>query len=386
MTLQALLFSADDAASEVLGRVLPSLGIAGERSSDLETAIARIEQQKFDALLIDFENPEAAEAIIEQARRLGSGHPPLTVALVADPSRVRDILSGGAQFVLYKPISEQKARAGLRAASAMLSRERRRAYRVPVQAPVELTLPDTRHIEAILLDLSESGMDILTAEAQCPGALVEFRFLLPDGSLEIAAHGQVAWANPNGQTGVHFIDIPEDIKVEMREWLKTAATTPGAGPNETVPHCKLTDLSLGGCYLRTDAPFPERSLIDLCLKTEELEVHTEGMVRVAHPSYGMGIEFPSRTEQQRDQVTDLINSLRSSPETMLALNVSPRALVADLTQFEHSGPRPDSSSEEPGYEMEDPLLDLLRRGATMQQEDFVTELSHQRTPEELTSR
>jgi hypothetical protein len=153
-----------------------------------------------------------------------------------------------------------------------------------------------------------------------------------------------------------------------------------------VPHCKLTDLSLGGCYLRTDAPFPERSLIDLCLKTEELEVHTEGMVRVAHPSYGMGIEFPSRTEQQRDQVTDLINSLRSSPETMLALNVSPRALVADLTQFEHSGPRPDSSSEEPGYEMEDPLLDLLRRGATMQQEDFVTELSHQRTPEELTSR
>jgi CheY-like chemotaxis protein len=386
MTLQALLFSADDAASDVLGRVLPSLGIAGERSSDLETAIARIEQQKFDALLVDFEDPEAAETIIEQARRLGSGHPPLTVALVSDPSRVREILSGGAQFVLYKPISEQKARAGLRAASAMLSRERRRAYRVPVQAPVELTLPDTRHIEAILLDLSETGMDILTAEAQCPGALVEFRFLLPDGSLEIAAHGQVAWANPNGQTGVHFIDIPEDIREELREWLKTAATTAGAGPNETVPHCQLTDLSLGGCYLKTDAPFPERSLIDLCLKTEEMEVHTEGMVRVAHPCYGMGIEFPSRTEEQRQQVTELINSLRSSPETMLALNVSPRALLADLTQFEHPGQHLVGSTDEPADEMDDPLLDLLRRGAMLQQDDFLAELGRQRTPEELTSR
>jgi CheY-like chemotaxis protein len=388
MTLQALLFSADDAACDVLSRVLPALGIAGERSSDPETAIARIEQQKFDALLVDFENREAAEAIVEQARRLGSGHPPLTVALVKDPSRVREILSGGAQFVLYKPISEQKARAGLRAASAMLSRERRRAYRIPVQAPVELTLPDTRHIEAILLDLSESGMDVLTAEAQCPGALLEFRFLLPDGSLEIAAHGQVAWANPNGQTGVHFIDIPDDIRAELREWLKTAATTPGAGPNETVPYCKLTDLSLGGCYLKTDAPFPERSLIDLCLKTDEIEVHTEGMVRVAHPSFGMGIEFPSRTEEQRQQVAELINSLRSSPETMLALNVSPRELVADLSQFEHSGPQLGSSSSSDAQpdEMDDPLLDLLRRGSTLQQDDFLDELSRQRSPEEITSR
>jgi hypothetical protein len=301
---------------------------------------------------------------------------------------VREILSGGAQFVLYKPISEQKARAGLRAASAMLSRERRRAYRIPVQAPVELTLPDTRHIEAILLDLSETGMDVLTAEPQCPGALLEFRFLLPDGSLEIAAHGQVAWANPNGQTGVHFIDIPDDIRGELREWLKTAATTPGAGPNETVPYCKLTDLSLGGCYLQTDAPFPERSLIDLCLKTDEIEVHTEGMVRVAHPSYGMGIEFPSRTEEQRQQVTELINSLRSSPETMLALNVSPRELVADLSQFEHPGSQMGSSnsSEAPADEMDDPLLDLLRRGSTLQQDDFLDELSRQRTPEEVTSR
>jgi CheY-like chemotaxis protein len=386
MTLQALLFSADDAACAVLGRVLPALGIAGERSSDRETALARIAQQKFDALLVDFENPEAAESIIEHARRLGSGHPPLTVALVSDPSRVRDILSGGAQFVLYKPVSEQKARAGLRAASAMLSRERRRAYRIPVQAPVELTLPDTRHIEAILLDLSETGMDVLTSEPQCPGALVEFRFLLPDGSLEIAAHGQVAWANPNGQTGVHFIDIPEDIRLELRQWLKTAATTPGAGPNETVPYCKLTDISLGGCYLKTDAPFPERSLIDLCLKTEEMEVHTEGMVRVAHPSYGMGIEFPSRTEAQRFQVTELINSLRSSPETMLALNVSPRALVADVNQFEHPAPNSTGSKDETTEEMDDPLVDLLRRGATLQQDDFLAELTRQRTPQELISR
>jgi hypothetical protein len=32
--------------------------------------------------------------------------------------------------------------------------------------------------------------------------------------------------------------------------------------------------------------------------------------------------------------------------------------------------------------MEDPLLELLRRGTTLQQDDFLSELRHQRSPEE----
>jgi len=42
----------------------------------------------------------------------------------------------GANFVLYKPISVSQAQASLRAATALLKRERRRAFRVPVQVPV----------------------------------------------------------------------------------------------------------------------------------------------------------------------------------------------------------------------------------------------------------
>lgn len=371
--------STDDSAADVLGRVLPTLGMAMDRSSDPETTIARIHQQKFDALIVDFDDAKAADDVLQEAKKVGSG--PLSIALVADTAKVRGILSGGAHFVLYKPLTEEAVKAGLRAASALLSRERRRAFRVPVQAPVEITLPDTRKLDGILLDLSETGMDVLTAEPQVPGALIGFHFQLPDGSVEIAAHGQVAWANPNGQTGVYFLDIPQELSAQLGNWLKAAATTTGAGPNETVPHCKLTDLSLGGCYLETDAPFPERALIDLCLKTEELEVHTEGMVRVAHPGRGMGVEFPSRTSEQRAQVGNLISFLRNCPETMLELVISPRALVADITQFEPGDRTPEESAEE----MEDPLLELLRRGTSLQQDDFLAELQHQRNPEDVAS-
>jgi c-di-GMP-binding flagellar brake protein YcgR len=243
-------------------------------------------------------------------------------------------------------------------------------------------LPDTVKIEGILLDLSETGMDVLTAEAQVPGALLNFRFQLPDGSLEVRAQGHVAWANQNGQTGVQFLDLDESIKVHLKAWLKAAAGPNIAGPEETVSHCKLTDLSLGGCYVETDSPFPEHVLVDLCLRAQEMAVHTEGMVRVAHPGHGMGVEFPSRTAEQRAEVGNLISLLRSCPESMLELSVSPRALTADLSQFERSPELADGATEETApEELEDPLLELLRQGPTLQQDDFLAELRRQRSGE-----
>jgi CheY-like chemotaxis protein len=379
MTLLALLVSTDDSASEILGRVLPASGIAVERFSDLATAIDRLHQQRFDALILDFEDPKAAAEVLEEARQLNSGTAPVTVALVAERAKARDILSGGAHFVLYKPLSDDKAKTGLRAVAALLNRERRRAYRVPVQAPVELILPDTRKAEGILLDLSETGMDVLTAEPQAPGALLNFRFQLPDGSLEVHAHGQVAWANPNGQTGVHFLDVDEATKAQLQVWLQAAAVTHGARPEETVPHCKLSDLSLGGCYVESDSPFPERALVDLCLRTADMAVHTEGMVRVAHPGHGMGVEFPSRTPEQRSQVGNLISFLRNCPESMPELIVSPRALTADLSQFERTPELTDETRDD----LEDPLLDLLRQGSALQQDDFIAELRRQRSGESV---
>jgi hypothetical protein len=66
---------------------------------------------------------------------------------------------------------------------------------------------------------------------------------------------------------------------------------------------------------------------------------------------------------------------------MPELSISPRALVADLTQFEPAD-KPTASARD---EMEDPLVELLRRGASLQQEDFLAELQHQRNPEETAS-
>ena len=370
MTLQALLVSKDDDASEALSRILAGFGVPVERSSDPEIAAGRLAAQKFDEVIVDFDQPEAAALVLRNATHPARGNGLVIVALISDESKVRSVFGAGAHFALNKPILLEQAKGCLRAATAMLKRERRRAFRVPVQASVVLSVAGTNEIEGILLDLSESGMDVLAAQPLCPSVVVSFRFTLPGGSAEIEAQGQVSWATPNGQSGVRFLDMPETQSTILKEWLVANSPQAPSDDAEIFSQGKLTDLSLGGCYVETESPFPEGALLDLCLKAAEMECHAEGLVRVMHPGLGMGIEFAWRTNEQREKVREFIQFLKSRAGTLPELLISPRSLVADAAEFNSSN---DSPSEE------DFLLELLRTGQTMDREQFIAELRQQRS-------
>jgi hypothetical protein len=227
-------------------------------------------------------------------------------------------------------------------------------------------------VEGILLDLSTGGMDVLAAKPLPSAALVRVSFELPDGSAGIEVDAEIAWSANNGQTGLRFLDMDEKMREEMGEWL--AAHSHDALPEEpeAVTQCKLTDLSLGGCYVQTESPFPQSSAIDLCLRAAGMEIHAEGLVRVMHPGHGMGIEFPARTEDQRKSVGEFIEFLTGQPGATPQLETSPRSLVASAVDLSHT-----SSAE---TDPEDPLLELLRTGNALEEEAFLAELHRQRTP------
>jgi CheY-like chemotaxis protein len=376
MTFQSLLVSKDDQASDVLTPVLAGFGL-GVQCCGYPDALCRLTEQKFDAVIVDYDDPHSAALVLQNACQSSAGHNPVTVALLGDKTRVRHVFGAGANFVLYKPITQQQAEASLRAATALMKRERRRSFRVPVQLPVKLRVADGPEMEGILLDLSEDGLDVLAAKPLCPAAIINARFSLPDQIAELDLRGEVAWANPNGESGVRYIDIADNIRQTLKTWVVANAAEFLPEDPEPVSECKLTDLSLGGCYVETESPFPERSGIILCLKAEDLEVQAEGMVRVMHPEHGMGIEFASGTVEQREQVGSFIGFLTSRPGTQPKLLITPRALAASNDEdYRH-----DKKADEP----EDLLLDLLNRADSLNQEQFLNELRQQRSSEEVAS-
>jgi len=376
MTFQSLLVCKDEQATGVLTSALAGFGL-GVQCCGYPDGLCRLTEQKFDAVIVDYDDPHSAALVLQNAYQASADSNTVTVALLNDKTKVRHVFGAGANFVLYKPVSQQQAEATLRAAIALLKRERRRSFRVPVQLPVKLRVENGGEMEGILLDLSEDGLDVLAAQPLCPAATLNARFTLPEQTTELDLRGQVAWANPNGESGVRYTELPDSLRQVLREWVLANAAEILPEDPEPVSECRLSDLSLGGCYVETESPFPERSGIVLCLKAAGMEVQAEGLVRVMHPGFGMGIEFASGTAEQREHVGNFIGFLTSRPGTVPQLLITPKALAAGNTD---DYPRSKASAEP-----EDSLLELLNRADSLGQEEFLQELRQQRNSEEVAS-
>ena len=376
MTFQSLLVCKDEQATGVLTSALAGFGL-GVQCCGYPDGLCRLTEQKFDAVIVDYDDPHSAALVLQNAYQASADSNTVTVALLNDKTKVRHVFGAGANFVLYKPVSQQQAEATLRAAIALLKRERRRSFRVPVQLPVKLRVENGGEMEGILLDLSEDGLDVLAAQPLCPAATLNARFTLPEQTTELDLRGQVAWANPNGESGVRYTELPDSLRQVLREWVLANAAEILPEDPEPVSECRLSDLSLGGCYVETESPFPERSGIVLCLKAAGMEVQAEGLVRVMHPGFGMGIEFASGTAEQREHVGNFIGFLTSRPGTVPQLLITPKALAAGNTD--------DYPRSKPSAEPEDSLLDLLNRADSLGQEEFLQELRQQRNSEEVAS-
>jgi hypothetical protein len=72
---------------------------------------------------------------------------------------------------------------------------------------------------------------------------------------------------------------------------------------------KLTDLSLGGCYIQAPATCPRGTVLELVLEVGETRLHAQGKVTVVNSAAGMGVEFTS-ADKSISRLPALINSIR----------------------------------------------------------------------------
>ncbi len=71
----------------------------------------------------------------------------------------------------------------------------------------------------------------------------------------------------------------------------------------------LSDLSLGGCYVKAPATCPKGTVLELVLEVGKTRLHVQGTVAVVNPTTGMGIEFTSAAGSI-SRLPGLINTIR----------------------------------------------------------------------------
>lgn len=364
MALTSLLVCPDAQAVQILSRILQELGIGVESCGDLRMARARLEDRHFDALLIDCEDETLALELISLTRK-ASKHKTVVIAIVSAGKDVRNLFAQGTNFVLYKPISRERAAYSMRAARGLMRSERRSRPRVPVEANTSIAYGDKDNVPAALLDLSEDGIAVRADSKLPPYGKVYFQFALPGSESLIRLAGEVMWQDSSGRVGIRFAQVPKASRRLLTDWLqanlpktseKPAAEaslqssvddselrlTAGLGllsvsaadrrnlsrracclgaevyrPESRAPtRCMLIDISPGGCYLETAETFPCGTPLEIVVRTEDLRLRLHGKVQSMNPGFGMGVEFTLRTEEHRKQVQQLLACARSESKLL----------------------------------------------------------------------
>ena len=324
MSLRTLLLCSDEKIVRVLRRVLGDLDIAVELCADADSALRKLTRHRFEAIVVDCA-VDGANEVLRSARSAPCNKQAVAVGIVEPIVGLKAVFDVGAHFVLYKPVSGERAKASFRAARALMKSERRRNVRVAVQIPVTMHSAGVDgSMRVLTTDLSEGGMAVSLKRGLRPSGRWKIAFTLPGTQISLDLPAEFAWEGSREQAGLRFQQISPDATRHLRDWLKKNSAE--VESDDPPIRCQLTDLSLGGCYLEIASPFPVSSRVALSMRAGTVEVRVQGLVRIMHPEKGMGIEFTQATREDRSVVEKFLKVLTENRTLSPELLVEPEGL------------------------------------------------------------
>jgi CheY-like chemotaxis protein len=219
MTLSALLVCTDNAAAEVLSRALNELSIRVESCPDFVRASIRAAQERYDAIIVDGQSSAEVLSLLRETRTSRLNDATLAVAVVPSQESIRELFSLGVNFVLYKPVAYERALSSLRAARAVMRKEKRKNVRAVVHTHATVDYANVQQEKATLVNLAPGGMAVLFGKKLPPTSKVYFQFKLPGQTASVRLSGQVVWQDWNGRAGVQYVDVPRASRKLLDEFL-----------------------------------------------------------------------------------------------------------------------------------------------------------------------
>lgn len=217
--LKALLLTRDQEVLRVIRRVLETVSIDLETVTSTDAARQTVERRKFDAILIDCDDVQSGCDLIRELRRGKSNAKSIVFAITNRVTTVKDAFAIGANFVLDKPVSPDRAARSLRAAHGLILRERRRYHRHPLQTTAHVTYGNLRDVPIPLSNISEGGVALATSRTADMKGAVSLRFELPGCNRSLEAKGEFVWTNDGGRVGVRFTTLPSSTKSALDAWI-----------------------------------------------------------------------------------------------------------------------------------------------------------------------
>jgi DNA-binding response OmpR family regulator len=217
MTLSSMLVSRDWQEVSVLECILGGLHIGVDVESEPERARVKLAKTKIDALIVDCDLSGTASFL----QNLQDHQPDSVPLIIVSGSSGRKRLSKtGAQFVFEKPISVEQAVHTLSAARNRIMNGRLRYHRQYLDMAVTLQCSAKERVECELLNVSQGGIGIRMDRPLKAAKKLQVSFTLPKSGRTLKLRGEVAWADPHGRAGIHFLAQQGKAKRDLQLFLE----------------------------------------------------------------------------------------------------------------------------------------------------------------------
>ena len=219
MVLQSLLLCRDPDMLRIFRRALDDLGIGLDVATTAESALDRLNRNKFDAIIVDCDDVAGGADVLTGIQQAPSNKRALAIAVINGATSMRAAFEMGAHFALDKPGTLERMQRALRAAHGFMVTEQRRYFRHAVDARAYLSFGVVKELACKVTNISDGGMAVVLTEQISPSWAVEVRCQLPGIPDMLEMKGEFAWSDGRGKAGIRFIYIPAESKRLLGKWL-----------------------------------------------------------------------------------------------------------------------------------------------------------------------
>ena len=361
MPLLALIVCPDELNTGILQEVLRELHVETETCGTVAKASGLLRTRSVDAVVLDSDMPQATQLIDTIAQRGGGIR---VIALLSPKADSEQAFQMGAHFVLYKPVSRDRAQVSLEYAFRAAGKDRRQGDRQPVHLFTSLSSATLPAAPVMLLNLSPTGTAVQSRDRLPPDSKLYFEFKIPGQTATVRMSGDLVWQDLQGRAGIRFANVPATSRKALDHWLEENQAGDSALPVEApleverfermkpsaqtesqsvfrqdlppierkerrkrsryrysagvrvtqqqsqVPNwCNIADISEEGCYIEIALPFPKGTNLEMELRTQDTRLRVRGTVQSSHPGTGMGLQFSFENEEQRRQLQRVVKFL-----------------------------------------------------------------------------
>jgi PilZ domain len=221
MALHALLFSRDQEIIGLASEVLKTLDIEVANCSNAADAIQRLTSTKYDAIIVDNADARSAVAVLSAAKSLPTCEQSIGIVLAVSPSSIALADGARSHMVLYRPLSAERLRTGVKSALGLRSEgeDARESPRAPIRIPATLRGAGPDEALAFITNLSAGGAALYVGPT-IPSALIQrIEFSLPGEKDNLATAVELIWRDVEGRMGIRFAAMPTSFSESLEKWL-----------------------------------------------------------------------------------------------------------------------------------------------------------------------